>query len=239
MCVRPRAPPPDSTRPILGRGLAAARRLRRPLPARTAGEPAANSSAARPATGTRSAAATVVATAASGTKRATQAVGAPWTAAGRRIAQRAMRRAGQGRSISESVTSPIMPAADPPTRGRANPLSSPAHPAPRDAGTLHAREPRWRRPRATASIGHRAALGGRACSSSAASGSALFMTGLPLSPAKFRYYGWHKWIGITVFLVAAARLAWRAAVRPPPLPATMPAWQARAPRGCRTGCSTC
>jgi len=59
-------------------------------------------------------------------------------------------------------------------------------------------------------------------------GLGLFMTGLPLSPAKLRYYAWHKWIGITVFLVAAARLAWRAAVPPPRLPEAMPVWQVRA-----------
>ena len=53
-------------------------------------------------------------------------------------------------------------------------------------------------------------------------GLGLFMTGLPLSPAKLRYYAWHKWIGITVFLVAATRLAWRVAMPPPRLPAAMP-----------------
>jgi cytochrome b561 len=58
----------------------------------------------------------------------------------------------------------------------------------------------------------------------------LFMTGLELSPAKLRYYAWHKWIGITVFLIAAARLAWRATAAPPPFPAAMPAWQVRAAR---------
>ena len=38
---------------------------------------------------------------------------------------------------------------------------------------------------------------------------------------------WHKWIGITVFLVTWARLAWRVGHRPPP-PVPMPDWQRRA-----------
>jgi cytochrome b561 len=50
---------------------------------------------------------------------------------------------------------------------------------------------------------------------------------LPLSPQTLRLYGYHKWIGITVFLLAAMRLAWRVA-HPPPAPETMPAWQHRA-----------
>ena len=59
-------------------------------------------------------------------------------------------------------------------------------------------------------------------------GLGLFMTGLEFSPAKFRYYAWHKWIGISVFLLAAARLAWRAGHPAPPLPLSMPTWQVRA-----------
>jgi cytochrome b561 len=50
---------------------------------------------------------------------------------------------------------------------------------------------------------------------------------LPLSPQTLRLYGYHKWIGITVFLLAVTRLAWRVA-HPPPAPETMPAWQRRA-----------
>jgi len=58
----------------------------------------------------------------------------------------------------------------------------------------------------------------------------LLMTGLEISPTKLRLYSWHKGIGITVFLVAAARVAWRVAhPAPPPLP-TMPEWQKRASR---------
>jgi cytochrome b561 len=58
----------------------------------------------------------------------------------------------------------------------------------------------------------------------------LTMTELPLSPAKLRYYAWHKWLGITVFLVAAVRLAWRTIASPPPFPASMKPAQARAAR---------
>lgn len=56
------------------------------------------------------------------------------------------------------------------------------------------------------------------------------MVGLEFSPTKFRLYAVHKWIGITVFLLAALRLAWRAAHASPPLLDSMPAWQKRAAR---------
>lgn len=46
-----------------------------------------------------------------------------------------------------------------------------------------------------------------------------------LTPAKLRYVSWHKWIGVTVFALAALRILWRATHRAPPLPAGMPAWQ--------------
>ena len=64
----------------------------------------------------------------------------------------------------------------------------------------------------------------------AGAGLGLTMTELPFSPAKLRYYAWHKWIGITVFLVAAFRLAWRAVVPPPPFPGAMPHAQVLAAR---------
>ena len=50
-----------------------------------------------------------------------------------------------------------------------------------------------------------------------------YMTGLSLSPTKLQLYSWHKWAGVSAFLLVLVRLAWRAAHRPPPLPATMPA----------------
>ena len=64
----------------------------------------------------------------------------------------------------------------------------------------------------------------------AAAGLGLTMTGLPFSPSKLRHYAWHKWVGITIFLVAALRLAWRAVEPPPPFPGSMAGWQAQAAR---------
>lgn len=58
----------------------------------------------------------------------------------------------------------------------------------------------------------------------------LYLVDLPLSPAKLRYFSWHKWVGVTVFLLAAARLAWRLGHPPPPLPAGLPPWEARLAR---------
>lgn len=51
----------------------------------------------------------------------------------------------------------------------------------------------------------------------------FYMHDLPLSPEKLKLYSWHKWAGVCAFLLVLVRLAWRAAHRPPPLPATMPA----------------
>lgn len=50
------------------------------------------------------------------------------------------------------------------------------------------------------------------------------MVDLPLGRQKFQWYAWHKWIGITIFLVACLRLAWRRR-HPPPRLELMPAWQ--------------
>lgn len=56
----------------------------------------------------------------------------------------------------------------------------------------------------------------------------LYMVELPLSPQKLKFYSYHKWAGVTVFLLVLARLAWRITHRPPALPADMPAWQVTA-----------
>ncbi|MEC5387812.1 cytochrome b [Uliginosibacterium sp. H3] len=37
----------------------------------------------------------------------------------------------------------------------------------------------------------------------------LYMADMPLSPDKLRYYSWHKWIGVSLFMLAAVRLAVR------------------------------
>ena len=54
-----------------------------------------------------------------------------------------------------------------------------------------------------------------------------WMVDLPIAPQTLRVYAYHKWIGITVFILTAARLVWRLK-HPMPLPAELPAWQRRA-----------
>ena len=54
---------------------------------------------------------------------------------------------------------------------------------------------------------------------------AQYMTELELSPAKLKLYSYHKWIGVTIFLLVLIRIAWRVSHRPPAPPAAMPAWQ--------------
>ncbi|OEZ62229.1 cytochrome b [Duganella sp. HH105] len=46
-----------------------------------------------------------------------------------------------------------------------------------------------------------------------------------ITPTKLKYYSWHKWLGVTVLGVAAIRLLWRSANRPPQPLASIPAWQ--------------
>ncbi len=54
-----------------------------------------------------------------------------------------------------------------------------------------------------------------------------YMANLPLSPAKLKLYSYHKWIGVTIFLLVLVRIAWRLGHRPPARPPSMPAWQHR------------
>ncbi len=53
---------------------------------------------------------------------------------------------------------------------------------------------------------------------------------LPISPLRLRLVNVHKWAGVVVLALSAARLLWRLAHRPPAPPA-MPAWQRRAAQG--------
>ncbi|AXE32508.1 cytochrome b [Chromobacterium phragmitis] len=52
-------------------------------------------------------------------------------------------------------------------------------------------------------------------------GVGFYMQGLKLSPFKLQIYSWHKWAGVSVFLLVWLRLAWRFGHRPPALPAGM------------------
>jgi cytochrome b561 len=56
---------------------------------------------------------------------------------------------------------------------------------------------------------------------------AITMTDLPLSPRKLQLYSWHKWVGVTVFLVTILRIGWRLANPVPQQPTGVPRWQRR------------
>lgn len=53
-------------------------------------------------------------------------------------------------------------------------------------------------------------------------GLGFYMHDLPLSPEKLQLYAWHKWAGVSAFLLAALRLGWRLTHTPPTLPGSMP-----------------
>lgn len=56
----------------------------------------------------------------------------------------------------------------------------------------------------------------------------VYMHELPLSPDKLKLYSYHKWIGITILMLASLRVMWRVMHTPPPLPDDMARWQRRA-----------
>jgi cytochrome b561 len=58
----------------------------------------------------------------------------------------------------------------------------------------------------------------------------VYMHDLPLSPTKLQLFSYHKWLGITILLAAAARLAWRV-THPAPAMLDMPRWQQVAAHG--------
>jgi cytochrome b561 len=51
---------------------------------------------------------------------------------------------------------------------------------------------------------------------------------MPLSPRKLQWISYHKWVGVTIFVLVALRLLWRLFRPAPPLPSHMPAWQRQA-----------
>ena len=55
----------------------------------------------------------------------------------------------------------------------------------------------------------------------------LYMSDLKLSPLKLQLVSYHKWLGVTIFLLVLVRLIWRATHTPPALPASIAAWQQR------------
>lgn len=62
-------------------------------------------------------------------------------------------------------------------------------------------------------------------------GLGWYMTDIPRgTPERSFFYNLHKSIGLTTAIVVFVRLWWRAKNPPPPLPASVPAWQVQASR---------
>jgi cytochrome b561 len=53
----------------------------------------------------------------------------------------------------------------------------------------------------------------------------LYTVNLPISPQKLKLFSYHKWVGVTVLLLSAARLLWRATHAAPALPDAMKPWE--------------
>jgi cytochrome b561 len=56
-------------------------------------------------------------------------------------------------------------------------------------------------------------------------GLGFYMHNLPISPSKLKLYSWHKWAGVSVFVLALIRILWRLSHKAPALPSTMTAAQ--------------
>ena len=56
----------------------------------------------------------------------------------------------------------------------------------------------------------------------------LYMVDLKFSPTKLKYLSWHKWAGVTIFLLVLIRIVWRLTHKPPTHTVTMPRWQTNA-----------
>lgn len=50
------------------------------------------------------------------------------------------------------------------------------------------------------------------------------MVDLPISPKRLQWYSYHKWIGVTIFLLVIIRFGWRM-ISPPPPPLRISRWQ--------------
>ncbi len=60
----------------------------------------------------------------------------------------------------------------------------------------------------------------------------LSMTAIEgITPAKLKYYSWHKWLGVTILALACLRLLWRLTHPAPPYPPSMLRWQQAAANG--------
>lgn len=53
----------------------------------------------------------------------------------------------------------------------------------------------------------------------------IYMHDLPFSPRRLQLISYHKWLGVTIFMLALLRILWRLGHPAPPLPAALPAWQ--------------
>lgn len=59
----------------------------------------------------------------------------------------------------------------------------------------------------------------------------VYMADLHLSPLKLQLFSYHKWLGVTVFMLVAIRLIWRAKHTPPAMSPSITLWQQRAAHG--------
>lgn len=59
----------------------------------------------------------------------------------------------------------------------------------------------------------------------------LVMSDMPgFSMTKLKFFSWHKWLGVTIFMLAVMRAVWRLTHPAPELALSIPIWQRRAAR---------